>query len=373
MTFRKILTTILIELSLCCWAGEPQGFPIIADILHTEFYDAERFRDIRDAGFNAILCSCKTSEDIVNTLKVAEEYDLKAIMFSHPIMRNPRDIVPLIKDHPSMWQYYLADEPKMDRLKELLKIQQRIARYDKEAKCYINLLPNAGKQVLQAIGVKKYSEYLQAFSDVKQPQISYDFYPVQGKVVRGDVWYNILDDIRKESKRTSRPFWAYILCVPHFIYPMPTLGHLRLQCYANLAYGAQGIQYFAYATPEQYNQYDFHDGPLLRNGKKSGTYKLVKKMNAELKPVASLFWQSEVTGIEHRKCADGKVLVSHFQKAGKRYTCFVNESADKDVTVSLRSGEYASRIRKDLKCESVKPSYKLSAGDILILRNKTGR
>lgn len=366
----QLLLIILTSLSLECWGDEPNSFPIIADILHTELYDATRFRDIHKAGFNACLCRCKTNEDVKKVLDVAKPHGIKLIVFCHSIMLHPENIVPTIKNHPSMWQYYLADEPTMKRKEELQQIQQRIARYDKDAKCYINLLPNSGKQVLQSIGVKKYPDYLQAFSTIKQPQISYDFYPVQGKVVRGDVWYKILDDIRAESHRTGRPFWAYILCVPHFIYPMPTMGHLRLQCYANLAYGAQGIQYFAYATPAHYDKYDFHDGPLLRNGKKSSTYKLVKKMNAELKPVASLFWQSKVTDIEHRKCVDGNILVSHFQKGDRRYTCFVNKSADKDVTVSLRPGNYAWRVRKNLKKESVKSYYKLSAGDILIMRDK---
>lgn len=367
---QKPFLMILFLTTVVCHANGPTSFPIIADILHTELYDAERFRDISAAGFNACLCRCKTNEDIIRTLQVANEYDLKMIVFSHAIMRHPEKIVPVIKNQPAFWQYYLVDEPKMGDLKNFQEIQQRITRYDKDAKCYINLLPNAGKQFLQVIGTESYPEYLQAFSSIRQPQISYDFYPVQGKVVRGDVWYKILDDIREESRRTRRPFWAYVLCVPHFIYPMPTLGHLRLQCYANLAYGAQGIQYFAYATPAHYDNYDFHDGPLLRNGKKSDTYTLVKKMNAELKSVASLFWQSEVTNIEHRKCTDGTVLISHFRKAGKRYVCFVNESADEDVSISLQPKEYASRIRKDLKCENVKRNYTLSAGDILILREK---
>ena len=367
---RFLAAIILTILSLHCRADEPNSFPIIADILHTELYDATRFRDIHKAGFNACLCRCKTNEDVKKVLDVAKPHGIKLIVFCHSIMLHPEYIVPTIKNHPSMWQYYLADEPTMKRKEELQQIQQRIARYDKDAKCYINLLPNSGKQVLQSIGVKKYPDYLQAFSTIKQPQISYDFYPVQGKVVRGDVWFSVLDDIRKESLRTGRPFWAYILCVPHFIYPMPTIGHLRLQCYVNLAYGAQGIQYFSYSTPEQYNRYDFHDGPLLRNGKKSHTYKLVKKMNEELKPVASIFWQSKVTDIEHRKCVDGNILVSHFQKGDRRYTCFVNKSADKDVTVSLRPGNYAWRVRKNLKKESVKSYYKLSAGDILIMRDK---
>ena len=370
MNTKRILIGICSIFSLLCKAGEPQEFPIIADIMHTELYDAVRFRDIHKAGFNACLCRCKTNEDIQNVLEVARPHNIKLIIFSHPIMRHPENIVPIIKDHPSMWQYYLADEPKMARLKEYQIIQQRISKYDNNAKYYINLLPNSTPKVLESIGVKTYPEYLQAYSTIRQPQISYDFYPVQGKTVRNDKWYPILDDIRKESLRTGRPFWAYIMCVPHQIYPMPTIGHLRLQCYVNLAYGAQGIQYFSYSTPAPTKQYEFHDGPLLRNGKKSATYKLVKKMNAELKSVASLFWKSEVTGIEHRKCVDGEVVVSHFKKEGRRYTCFVNKSADKDVSVTIRSSNYTHRVRKDLKVESVKTFYKLSAGDILIMRDK---
>lgn len=370
MKLRLILIILTILFLNTLKADEPQGFPIIADILHTDFYDAERFRDIHKAGFNACLCRCKTEQDILNVLNVAKSHGIKLIIYSHFIMSHPEKIVPTIKKHPSMWQYYLADEPTMKRQKDLQDIQQRIARYDETAKCYINLLPNSRKEVLQAIGVKEYSEYLQAFSAIKQPQISYDFYPVQGRVVLSDKWYSILEDIRNESLRTGKPFWAYVLCVPHNNYPMPTIGHLRLQCYINLAYGAQGIQYFSYSTPEPTEHHDFHDGPLLRNGKKSGTYKLVKKMNAELKPVASLFWHSKVTRIEHKKCINGEVVVSHFVKDGKCYTCFVNKSAEKEVTVPLRPGDYVHRVRKNLKTESVKSLYTLSAGDILIMRDK---
>ena len=367
----RLILTILFSLPMhMIKADAPQGFPIIADILHTELYDAERFRDIHRAGFNACLCRCKTEQDIQGVLDVAKPHGIKLIIYSHSIMSHPEKVVPAIKDHPSMWQYYLADEPTMKRLKELQDIGQKIARYDKDAKCYINLLPNTGKQVLQSIGVEKYPEYLQAFSAIRQPQISYDFYPVQGNVVRGDKWYPILEDIRNESLRTGRPFWAYVLCVPHHIYPMPTIGHLRLQCYINLAYGAQGIQYFSYTTPAPYDAYDFHDGPLLRNGKKSRTYDLVKKMNAELRPVASLFWKSEVTSIEHRKCPNGEVVVSHFKKGDNRYTCFVNKSADKEVTILLRPTDYDVRVQKDLTPEKVNPFYVISAGDIVILKEK---
>lgn len=368
----KILVIICAISSLLCKAGEPpQTFPIIADILHTDFYDAQRFRDIHKAGFNACMCSCKTPEKMQAALKNAQKHGMKVIMYSDLFIDNPEKNIPLVMKHRALWQYLLADEPTMKKWKKLNELQKRIKKVDSNAKCYINLLPNSSKDVLKSIGLDSYSDYLKEFSKIEQPQISYDFYPVQGKVVRDDKWYPMLEDIRNESLRTGKPFWAYILCVPHFIYPMPTLGHLRLQCYVNLAYGAQGILYFSYSTPKSYEQYDFHDGPLLRNGKKGRTYEIVKKMNTELKSVANLFWQSKVTRIEHRKCIDGNVLVSHFEKDGRRYTCFVNKSAEKNVTIGLRPEEYASRIRKALTEENVKPSYTLSAGDILILKKKS--
>lgn len=368
----RLILTFLCLLSLqTTRASEPQGFPIIADILPTELYDNVRFSDIRDAGFNATMVWPKSRPNIYKALNVAETNGLKVLMFSVEIERRPETIVPSIKDHPALWQYILADEPKMKRWQELYNLQQRIAKLHPEGQCYINLFPNAGQWLLDDIGVKKYSDYVKAFSMIEQPQISYDFYPVRkGGKVSNDQWYATLEDIRSESLRTGKPFWAYILCVPHGPYPMPTLAHLRLQCYINLAYGAQGISYFSYATPTPTKNNDFHDGPLLRNGKKGKTYKTVKKMNAELKPVASLFWKSKVTSIEHRKCINGEVVVSHFTKGGKRYTCFVNKSANKNVTIGLRPGEYLIRIRKDLKTEPVKSTYTLGAGDILIMRNK---
>lgn len=360
---------LLAAISLGCMSDEPKGFPIIADILHTELYDDERFSDIRAAGFNACLCRCKADEDIIRTLQVADRHNLKMIIFSHAIMRHPERTVPAIKDHAAFWQYYLADEPRMARHEELMTIARRITRYDTLAQCYINLLPNTGRDQLRVIGVESYRDYLMAFSNVPQPQISYDFYPVQGKVVRGDKWYPILDDLRDESKRTGRPFWAYVLCVPHAQFPMPTIEHLRLQCYVNLAYGAQGIQFFSYSTPEVTQEYDFHDGPLLRNGKKSKTYDLVKQMNQELKPVASLFWKGRITNIEHRKVTQGEVIISHLVKAGKHYVCFVNKSIAEPAVINLNPRQFDRRVNKNLKEEAVSRRYTIAPGDILILRS----
>lgn len=364
-----LIFTLLLSI-LPMRSNSPEGFPIVADIMQLEHYDAKRFRDIHKAGFNACLCWCQTPQKMQVALNLAQVHDMKVIMYSDMIVDNPELTVPLIKDHEALWQYLLADEPTMKRWEKLKNLQERIKKVDPDAQCYINLLPNSSREVLRSTGLSRYPDYLREYSKIEQPQISYDYYPVLKNGMQGTKWYSILEDIRKESLRTGKPFWAFVLCVPHHIYPMPTIGHLRLQCYINLAYGAQGIQYFGYATPQPTKQFDFHDGPLLRNGKKSNIYDLVKGMNAELKSVATLFWESEIIDIEHQKCVDGEVVVSHFKKGNKKYTCYVNKSAEENVTVNIRTRHYAHRLLKNLQTENIRSKYILSAGNILIFSDK---
>ena len=78
--------------------------------------------------------------------------------------------------------------------------------------------------------------------------VSFDNYPVTNEGVR-QLWYENLMIIAEESEKAGLPFWAFAMSVPHWNYPVPTLASLRMQMYTNLAYGAQGLQYFTYWTP----------------------------------------------------------------------------------------------------------------------------
>ena len=79
----RILLIVLSILSLhITKASEPQGFPIIADILPTELYDNPRFADIRKAGFNAIMVWPKSTPNIYKALNAAEANGLKVLIFN---------------------------------------------------------------------------------------------------------------------------------------------------------------------------------------------------------------------------------------------------------------------------------------------------
>ncbi len=77
--------------------------------------------------------------------------------------------------------------------------------------------------------------------------VSFDYYPVM-KDHLSKSWYQNLEQIAAESKKAGLPFWAFALTTNYdndHVTPQ-TIAAMRLQVYSNLAYGAQGIQYFTY-------------------------------------------------------------------------------------------------------------------------------
>ena len=95
----------------------------------------------------------------------------------------------------------------------------------------------------------------------------------------------------------------------HYHYPVPTIGHLRLQMYADLAYGAQCLQYFTYWTPVG-TRWDFHAAPLNADGTKNETYCLIRDFNKEIQARADVFLGCEVRKVSH---------VGEFRSFGRRH------------------------------------------------------
>ena len=79
--------------------------------------------------------------------------------------------------------------------------------------------------------------------------LSFDHYPVVGDTCRPE-WYENLEIFSDEARKAGKPFWAFSLATSHGPNPVPTPAMLRLQVYSDLAYVAQGIQYFTYWTPQ---------------------------------------------------------------------------------------------------------------------------
>ena len=327
---------------IIAWSGVPEG--------HTSL---ERYKELADCGFTHSFSSFSNVDTVTRALDVAKQVNVRLLVNLPPLQSDPEGTVKKLKSHPALGGYYLRDEPSAADFAELGAWVKRIRDVDPDHPCVINLFPTYATP--GQLGAANYQEHVNRFvKEVPVPLISFDHYPVVGKQVRGD-WHQNLDIIRSSSAAAGKPFWAFCLSVAHNPYPIPTIEHLRLQANTNLAYGAQGIQYFTYWTPGDTSTWNFHEGPIAAEGKRTGTYDVVKRANAEIQSLAPIFVGSQVTSVGHLgdplpagakpyKPAgpiraievDGPgVVVSSLTGNDRRYLVIVNRDLEKPTVVKV--------------------------------------
>lgn len=369
------------------------GFFGVPDWQTTE----ENFRVFSECGFDISIYRYPSLELLVKACRYADKHGVKILGQCPEIYDSPDHATTILKKEKGFFGYLVQDEPSVPDIRLRQKEIENILRIDSTHPFYINLHPYYHQEWVEpTLKVKTYQEYLKAASATSCQQISFDFYPITTKGIR-PTWYQNLEMVRQESLRTSKPFWGFVLSVPHNVpfdegnyYPTPTLGSLRLQVYSNLAYGAQAIQYFTYWTPSNEEGFNYHDAPISRDGKKTQTYKLVQQMNRELKGVAPLFYGAKVLSVHHlgaipegttrqntmplnikslKVVGRQGAIISQFQKGTLRYLAVVNKSHEKTLTLRIQPRNATPRhLTKQLKEEAIKTSYIIPAGDILLFR-----
>ena len=76
------------------------------------------------------------------------------------------------------------------------------------------------------------------------------------------------------------------------------MPQLRLQVFSDLAYGAQGIQYFTYWTPCD-TTWNFNNGPISPEGKRTVVYDRIRQVNSEIASLSPVFMGSSVISVSH--------------------------------------------------------------------------
>lgn len=259
----------------------------------------------KECGFNTHLGLYSTQKNAVRSMDAAARAGMDIIINFPQIKDSTESAVALIKDHPALIAYHIKDEPDTSDFGWLKALKEKIADVDPEHPCYINLLPN------WAWDVDEYAEKIALFaSTIDVPFYSFDNYPIIEKegsaVVRPD-WYRNLEEFSEMSRRNGKPFWGFALAKAHSItvpwpdttYPEPTLGHLRLQVFSNLLYGAQAIQYF--------NFLGLVDPATCR---KKPAFDLIKQVNSEVRAYSSVFACCNVLGVWHT----GDMIPSHTKR-----------------------------------------------------------
>lgn len=347
----------------------------------------EHYREMRECGFDYSFSHIYTYKDAIQALDLCAQVGMKSVFMCPELKTEPEETVRRVRKHPGLGMYFLRDEPRNEDLDELGEWAHRIMSEDSRHPCYLNLFP---------IGVfntpdNTYENHLRLFTEkVGLPQISFDHYPIMetdGVVSLSSLWYENLELVSAESRRSGKPFWAFALSSAHWSFPVPTLAHLRLQMYSNLAYGAQLLQYFTYWKPGGANH---TSAPIMLNGRRTGDYELVREMNREIQQRAFVWAGCRVESVFHigdeiprgtkplttlpahflmLQNGQGSGLVSEIQNGSRRFVMLVNTSPVGEWHIHIETDKKVQLIRRDgssAPASLYEPLHILSPGDCAV-------
>ena len=351
----------------------------------------ERYQELKDAGFNLTLTHTSKYEDGLKALDLAAAVGIKSVFSCKELEDDPEATVNKVKNHPGLAGYFLKDEPVSSEFPALAEWAKKIMATDNEHFCYLNLFPN---YVSEAALGESYQSHVQRFvKEVGIQVLSFDFYPIVGDNQIRERWYENLEVIAEESRKSGKPFWAFALSTAHNPYPIPTIAHLKVQMYSNLAYGAQYLQYFTYCSPDT-SVWNFHEAPITHEKKRSQVYERVRAVNKELQSRAFVFMGAKPLFIRHTGASipvgtklleqlppqvksldtneDG-AIVSLLEKEGFQYLVIVNKSIVKTLDLNITFNGKTEVILKDGLIEDASKYsswYRLDAGEAEIFRWK---
>jgi hypothetical protein len=287
----------------------PPSFPVGMWCSPPErFITVEQYRHIAAAGFTVVLPPCEgTTTPALNhkILDTARAAGLGAIIGDPRIPMSlgigksgEQAIKSVIADyhkHPALLGYFLTDEPAADAFGGLAEVVAAFRKLDPDHLIYINLFPNyASTDQLKAASYESYlDQYMNA---VKPAVLSYDHYPFLNETDRPEYFANLEAAQRAASETDPKtPFWQIVLSVQHGGYRKMTEAELRFQAVQSLVYGAHGIIYFTYWTPND-PSFQWSNAIMNRDGTDGPLYEPVKRVNQEVHKLAKWLYQAQVTG-----------------------------------------------------------------------------
>jgi hypothetical protein len=354
---------------------------------------AERYAELANAGFNMTYNGAADADMMERLLDLGHANGVKQLISFSQLEREPEAVARRFMNHAGMGGYYLRDEPGAKLFPKLGEWARRIQSVDKKNPCYVNLFPTYG--IPDQWETPTYAKYLEAFvAQVPVPMLSWDHYPViqEGATVRlRPDYYENLEMCSAFARKANRPVWAFVLSVAHDPYPVAEISHLRVQAFSDLAYGAQVIQYFTYWTTPS-GAWNFHEGPIGIDGKRTPTYDRVKQVNAEIQSLRGVFLGSKVAAVAHagnnlpngtsrytpaapvkllETEGDGGAVVSLLERGQRRFLVVVNRDLHNKLPVKA-SFDASADVHAAAKDGSIKPlenssaSSSLEPGDVAV-------
>gem|GEM_PF-5067847 len=305
-------------------------------------------------------------------------------------LENVTTLINTFGNNPDVTGFFIWDEPKP----ELLGNQAgslcynfiQLSQANPNANIYVNLFPSYWPGFND--NVIAWGNYVDSFvNNCKPKQISFDYYPIRyvnQSSSNSDLfilssWYWSLETIKKKSETYQLPWWGVILTAtctpPDDPFPVATTGHIRLQAFSDIVYGAQKIQYFSYTywgndcnrsnhpSDQVYSPLDANENPTI-------VWNNVKEVNQEIKGLSDVFVGAKIDKVMHYKdipnhttkfqpdsivtslTSNKPLIISWITNGDKEYIAIVNKdfSNNAAVTVGIMAKSYTfSLLPGDIK------------------------
>jgi hypothetical protein len=346
-----------------------------------------RYEELKASGVTHALSSFPNMQALQRTLKIAHKAGIKMIVNCPELKTDTKHTIKMLKNKPAIAGYFIQDEPNSRKFNSLAEQVKKIRSIDDTHFCYINLFPNYA-DTLQ-LGTRTYKGYVHKFiTEVPVKHLSFDNYPVVGDSLR-QKWYKNLEIFSKETQKAGKPFWGFALTVSHGPYPIPTVAMLKLEVFSDLAYGAQGIQYFYYWTHKD-PVWNYHQGPITLGGKRSTVYDRMKEVNQQIKDLSWIFLGARVISVAHtgdtipqgtrrltvlpkpikKLTTEGEGAVVSVLKNGKMsFLVIVNRDFRHMMKLTINCDSTVSKILKDgsmVPASVYSPAMEIDPGDVAI-------
>jgi len=254
------------------------------------------------------------------------------------------DIVERFRDNPTVYGYYITDEPNAKAFPNLGRVVSYLREKDPDRLAYINLFPTYAS--VEQLGTSTYEEHVEKFMDMVKPGLlSYDHYHFFTDRDGPDYFYN-LGIIRKWALEYDVPFCNIIQAVgwTEGNWRIPTEGEERWLVYSSLAYGAKAIIYFHWGG----------SWGVLASPKRDELYSAIRKLNSEINHLGPILIRLRSVAVYHskevprggvklpgdtlvRRVSDNAdLVVGHFKdEADRDYVFLMNKDYTEGVTARV--------------------------------------
>jgi hypothetical protein len=363
------------QIPVVAWSGIP-----------AQETSVEKFTELKEMGITINLCNYPDAESMEKALDIAKQVGLKMIASCPELKTDCEKTVRRFMKHPALEGYFLRDEPIQKDFAGLGEWVRKIESIDNHHFCFVNLIAAIHPTKTEALGTKSYAEYITTFAQmVPVKQISYDFYPVLIEGIH-ERWYEGLEIVSAESRKMGLPFWAFALASSYNeLHPEPTVAALRLQMFSNLAYGAQGLEYWSYRMSQ-----GLRSAPVGLDGKRTVVYDRIKQVNAEIQNLSGVFAGAKVVSVNHTGTViprgtsrltklpqvikvfetEGEgALVSTLENGENTFFVIVNRSLEKSMPFIIFGDNSLKKVLKDgtiVSASNYSSKSELDPGDMTV-------